>query len=165
MGVCVECEMPGRQVKKRKKWHFSPQLSNSSGENNGLRRHSDRGQGIQKRRQKATKISHTFATAAAPHQELISTAQMIFSASFHKNTNQLWYYANDGHAPLHFHLQCPHGCSSEQCFMQQSPPLFPSLSLSFPKCWIYLPLAAIVMTPPTDPLAWKLVAGKVVVRD
>lgn len=41
----------------------------------------------------------------------------------------------------------------------------PSLSPSFPKCWIYLPLAAIVMTPPIDPVAWKLVAGKVVVRD
>lgn len=84
-----------------------------------------------KRRQKATKISRIYATAAAPPQELIPTAQMIFSASFHKNTNQLWYYANDGHAPLHFHLQCPHGCCAEQRFMQHSPPLFSSsLSLS-----------------------------------
>lgn len=36
---------------------------------------------------------------------------------------------------------------------------------SFTERRIYLPLAAIVMTPPIDPVAWKLVAGKVVVRD
>lgn len=47
--------------------------------------------------------------------------------------------------------------------------LSPSPSLprppSFTERRIYLPLAAIVMTPPIDPVAWKLVAGKVVVRD
>lgn len=91
-----------------------------------------------------------------------SGANEILHLFFRKNTNQFWYSANDGHAPLHRHTQY-------SCVEQHSPPLSPlSLSLSLPpflKCWIYLPLAAIVMTPPIDPVAWKLVADKVVVRD
>lgn len=54
-------------------------------------------------------------------------AKIIFFTSFHKNTNQLCHYSNDGHAVLHFYFR----------------------SLPFPICWNCLPLAAIVMTLPT----------------
>lgn len=145
-----------QQVKKRKKCHFPPTPQQLRGKIMDWGSAVGEGKIITKGRLNRHLITATFMPLK-PHQcdknslkwhppALLTTTQIIYETM----------------------LADAQSCFStmlllDRSFMQHFSLLSPSLSIS--KCWIYLPLAAIAMTPPIDLLAWKLVAGKVVVRD